>query len=77
MLRAILSADQGYYLLAGYRQHVIEKWLTLERSAEALRTYAMQLELFGDVDEFGEADTNVDARIAALEAEADELDRSA
>jgi hypothetical protein len=35
----------------------------------------MQLRLFGDVDEFGEADTDVDARADALDAEADQLEQ--
>ena len=74
ILREVISLDNGYYLLAGYRQQVLEKWLTLERTAEVLRLYAMQLILFGDVDEIGRANTDVEARIEALEHEADELE---
>jgi hypothetical protein len=33
----------------------------------------MQLELFGDVDEFGEADLEIDERVQALYDEADQL----
>lgn len=73
-LREIIALDDGYYLLAGYRQRVLEKWLSLERTSQVLRLYAMQLLLFGDVDDFGEADTNVDARVAALNAEADSIE---
>lgn len=72
-LREVIQLDSGYYLLAGYRQKVLEKWLSLDRSAEALRLYANQLMLFGNVDEFGEADTETDARVDALLAEADAL----
>ena len=75
ILREVISLDNGYYLLAGYRQQILEKWLTLERTSEVLRLYAMQLFLFGDVDAFGRADTEVEAHIAALEREADELDK--
>ncbi len=75
ILREVISLDNGYYLLAGYRQQVLEKWLTLQRSAEVLRLYAMQLLLFGDVDEIGRADTDVEARIEALEQEAAALEQ--
>ncbi len=74
-LRDVIAIDSGYYLLAGYRQQVLERWLSLERSAEALRLYALQLMLFGDVDAWGAANTDVEARVAALEAEADALER--
>jgi len=73
-LREVLKLDKGYYLLAGYRQQVLEKWLTIERTPENLRLYAMQLMLFGDVDDFGEANTEVDARVDELNAEADALE---
>ena len=73
-LKQVLDIDDGYYLLAGYRQRVIEKLLTLQRTPEHLRLYAMQLMLFGDVDNFGEADTETDARVAEIEAEADRLE---
>lgn len=76
LLRQIITLDDGYYLLAGYRQSVLEKWLALERTPEALRLYAMQLTLFGDVDEMGEADTDTDARAADLMAEADTLEQA-
>src|SRR5690606_4614107 len=46
ILKQVLKLDSGYFLLAGYRQRVIEKVLKLEPSAQILRTYAMQLELF-------------------------------
>jgi hypothetical protein len=75
MLKEVLALDSGYFLLAGYRQRVIEKLLTIERNPEILRTYAMQLMLFGDVDEIGETDGNVDARVQALHQEADELEK--
>ena len=74
ILREVISLDNGYYLLAGYRQQVLEKWLTFERTSEVLKLYAMQLFLFGDVDEIGQANTDVEARIEALEQEADRLD---
>lgn len=77
ILREVIALDSGYYLLAGYRQQTLERWLALERSAQVLRLYAMQLMLFGDVNEWGEADTDVDARVAALEAEADALEAGA
>lgn len=73
VLRQVINLDSGYYLLAGYRQRVLEKWLSLERTPDVLRLYAMQLMLFGDVDAYGEADTNIDERVAQLEAEADAL----
>ncbi len=76
ILRGVVELDNGYYLLAGYRQGVIEKWLTYERTPEVLRLYAMQLLLFGDVDEFGEADTEIDERVAALEQEAEMLEKT-
>lgn len=74
ILRGVIELDNGYYLLAGYRQRILEKWLAYERTPEVLRLYAMQLLLFGDVDEFGEADTEIDARVAALEQSAAELE---
>lgn len=74
LLRQVLDLDSGYYLLAGYRQRTLEKLLTLDRSAETLRLYAMQLLLFGDVDALGEADTDVEARVTELEAEAAALE---
>ena len=73
-LRQIIELDSGYHLLAWYRQKTIEKWLSLERTPDVLRLYAMQLNLFGDVDAFGEADTDIDDRVLALEAEADALE---
>lgn len=73
ILREVLRLDSGYFLLAGYRQRVIEKLLEMKRSPEMLRTYAMQIELFGDVDEFGEANLEIDDIVEALYAEADEL----
>jgi hypothetical protein len=76
ILREVISLDNGYYLLAGYRQQILEKWLVLERTSEVLRLYAMQLFLFGDVDAMGRADTEVEGRIEALEREADELDKA-
>lgn len=75
-LDKVLTLDSGYYLPAGYRQQVIEKLLDIERTPERLRAYALQLELFGDVDEYGEADTDIDERIDALHAEADRLDNA-
>lgn len=75
ILRRVIELDDGYYLLAGYRQQVIEKWLMYERTPETLRLYAMQLMLFGDVDAYGAADTEVDARIEALEREANEMEK--
>jgi hypothetical protein len=75
ILREVISLDNGYYLLAGYRQQILEKWLTLERTSEVLRLYAMQLFLFGDVDHIGRANTDVEEHIAALEQEADALDK--
>lgn len=76
VLREVIELDSGYYLLAGYRQRVLEKWLSFERTPEVLRLYARQLLMFGDVDDFGAANTDVDARVDALEAEADELERN-
>jgi len=73
-LREVLRLDSGYFLLAGYRQRVIEKLLAIERTPQLVRTYAMQLELFGDVDEYGEANLEIDAQVEALYAEADALD---
>ncbi|MCA9915584.1 MAG: hypothetical protein KC496_19655 [Anaerolineae bacterium] len=73
-LKEVLRLDEGYYLLAGYRQRVIEKLLTLERTPAILRAYALQLEIFGDVDEYGEANTDIEERIEALFAEADRLE---
>ena len=72
-LHEVIRLDDGYYLLAGYRQKVIEKLLTMERTAQTVQMYALQLELFGDVDEYGEADTEIDAKVDALYAEADKL----
>lgn len=74
LLKQVIQLDSGYYLLAGDRQLVIEKLLEMERTPAILRTYAMQLELFGDVDEFGEADLEIDARVQALYDEADQLE---
>jgi hypothetical protein len=76
ILREVVHLDDGYYLLAGYRQQVLEKWLRLERTAEVLRLYAMQLFLFGDVDDVGRTDTNVEERVEALEQEADQIDQT-
>lgn len=74
VLREVVALDSNYYLLAGYRQQVLERWLELDRTPEVLRLYAMQLMLFGDVDEFGEENLDVDERVAALNAEADKLE---
>lgn len=74
ILRQVLKLDSGYFLLAGYRQRVIEKLLTFNRSPAMIRTYAMQLELFGDVDEYGEANLDIDEHVEELYAEADKLD---
>jgi hypothetical protein len=74
ILKQVIRLDSGYYLLAGDRQTVLEKLLTIERTPSILRTYAMQLELFGDVDDFGEANLDIDARVQALYDEADSLD---
>lgn len=74
LLKNVLRADSGYFLPANYRQRVLEKLLTLERTSTLIRAYAMQLELFGDVDEFGEADLDVDAIVEALYAEAASLE---
>jgi len=73
-LKQVIKMDNGYYLLAGYRQKVIEKLLQLERTPQLLRVYAMQLRLFGDVDEFGKANTAIDEQVDQLEAEADMLE---
>jgi hypothetical protein len=73
VLRQVLRLDEGYYLLAGYRQKVLEKLLTMERTAETVSLYAMQLELFGNVDDYGEAHTDIDERIEALYREAEQL----
>ncbi|MGB7337609.1 MAG: hypothetical protein WBC91_01870 [Phototrophicaceae bacterium] len=75
-LHEVLKLDTGYFLLAGYRQRVIEKLLEINRTPAMLRTYAMQLELFGDVDEFGEANLDIDEPVEALYAEADALDNA-
>ena len=75
-LKEVLRLDSGYFLLAGYRQQVIEKLLSMERSPALLRAYALQLELFGDVDEVGAANLNVDAKVQALHDEADRLEKS-
>lgn len=74
-LKAVLKLDSDYFLLAGYRQRVLEKLLTMERSPEFLRHYAMQLILFGDVDEYGAANLDIETRIAALHEEADKLEQ--
>ena len=74
LLKQVIKLDSGYYLLAGDRQMVLEKLLAMERSPSVLRTYAMQLELFGDVDDFGEANLETDARVQALYDEADSLE---
>ncbi len=74
LLKQVIKLDSGYYLLAGDRQLVIEKLLEIERTPAILRIYAMQLELFGDVDEFGEADLEIDGRVQALYDEADQLE---
>jgi hypothetical protein len=76
VLRQVLALDSGYFLLAGYRQRVLEKLLSFDRSAALLRAYALQLELFGDVDEYGQANTAIDDRISALHAEADQIERT-
>lgn len=75
-LREVLKLDAGYFLLAGFRQRVIEKLLEIERTPAMIRTYAMQLELFGEVDEYGEANLDIDDKVDALYAEADALDAS-
>lgn len=74
LLKQVIKLDSGYYLLAGDRQLVLEKLLAMERSPIILRTYAMQLELFGDVDEFGQADLEIDARVQALYDEAEQYE---
>lgn len=74
ILKQVLKLDSGYFLLAGYRQRVIETLLRLDPSAHMLRTYAMQLELFGDVDEFGHANLDIDDRVEELYAEADRFE---
>jgi hypothetical protein len=75
VLRQVIELDSGYYLLAGYRQKTLEKWLALERTPEVLRLLAMQFMLFGEVDDIGNANTEVDAKVSLLEAEADQLER--
>ncbi|MDQ7027824.1 MAG: hypothetical protein Q9P44_19960 [Anaerolineae bacterium] len=75
-LKEVLRLDTGYYLLAGYRQRVLEKLLSIERSAETVNLYAMQLELFGDINEYGEANTDIDERVEALYAEAEQLKKA-
>ncbi|GAB5493023.1 MAG: hypothetical protein Phog2KO_32380 [Phototrophicaceae bacterium] len=74
ILRQVLKLDSGYFLLAGYRQRVIEKLLMFNRTPAMIRTYAMQLELFGDVDEYGEANLDIDEHVEELYAEADKMD---
>jgi hypothetical protein len=74
LLREVIRLDEGYYLLAGYRQEVLERWMSIERTSENVRLYAMQLMLFGDTDEWGEADLDVQERVDALHAEADALE---
>jgi hypothetical protein len=76
VLKEVLKLDSGYFLLAGYRQSVIEKLLTIERSPALLRAYAMQLELFGDVDDYGAANLEVEDKVQALHDEADEIEKS-
>lgn len=76
VLRQVIELDSGYYLLAGDRQLVLEKWLGLDRSPTVLRAYALQLELFGDVDAFGQANLEIDAQVDALYREADQLDNA-
>lgn len=73
-LKEVLKLDSGYFLLAGYRQRVIEKLLDIDRTSAMLRSYAMQLELFGDVDDYGEANLDIDEKVESLYAEADVLD---
>ena len=74
ILKQVILLDSGYFLLAGDRQMVLEKLLDIERTPAILRTYAMQLELFGDVDDFGEANLDIDARIKELYIEADAME---
>jgi len=74
ILKQVIKLDSGYFLLAGDRQMVLEKLLTIERTPAILRSYAMQLELFGDVDDFGEANLETDARVEDLYDEADTLE---
>jgi hypothetical protein len=74
-LKEVLKLDSGYFLLAGYRQQVIEKLLSMERSPALLRAYALQLQLFGDVDDIGAANLNVDEKVNALYEEADTLEK--
>lgn len=74
-LKAVLKLDTDYFLPAGYRQRVIEKLLAMERSPEILRMYALQLMLFGDVDENGAANLDIETRVATLYDEADKLDK--
>jgi hypothetical protein len=74
-LKEVLKLDSGYFLLAGYRQQLIEKLLSMERSPALLRAYALQLQLFGDVDEIGAANLNVDEKVQALYEEADTLEK--
>lgn len=76
-LREVIELDQGYHLLAGYRQRVLEKWLALERTPEVLRLMVVQLEFFGDVNELGAADIHVEKTIIALEAEAAAREKAA
>lgn len=73
LLEQVIALDSGYFLLAGYRQQTLERLLMLSRTPQNLRAYALQLELFGDVDNFGEADLEIDERVAALYREADQL----
>jgi hypothetical protein len=75
ILKEVLRLDSGYFLLAGYRQQVIEKLLSLEHSSDLLRAYALQLELFGDVDDFGAANLEIDDKVQALYDEADRLEK--
>jgi len=74
-LKEVLHLDEDYYLLAAYRQRVIEKLLRMERTATTVRLYALQLELFGDVDEYGKTSTNIDDWIEALYQEAEILEQ--
>ena len=75
MLRTVLKVDRGYFLPASDRQRTIERLLKIGgRNPESIRMYAKQLELFGDVDEFGSENFEVEKRIAKLYKEADKLE---
>lgn len=73
-LKDVLRVDTGYFLPPSYRQRLIEKLLTMQRTPQLIRVYALQLELFGDVDEFGNEDLDIDERVSALHAQADALE---